>query len=80
MTEGVKAELPVVRAFFEDGGPKLAAAELMACKKQDGVVIPDYDEIAIGIADGSFDYPKVDDARHNAAAERVDARQVPTLR
>jgi hypothetical protein len=75
-----KAELKEVREFFEsDGGPKLSAAELMATKKDKptGQVLIDYDQIAEGIGDGTFDYKLSDEQK--AAAQQID-RAVPQLR
>jgi hypothetical protein len=77
-----KAELTTVKNFFQEGGPKLAANEIMACKKnkETGEVLEDYDEIAEGIGNGSFTYPDVSPERKAAAAARVDSRPVPVLR
>lgn len=59
MTDRVKASPAEVRAFFEaDGAPKVSSAELMALKK-DPVTkdnLPDYDQVAYGIGDGSLTY------------------------
>lgn len=57
-----KATLSEVRAFFEDGSRKLAAAEIMALKK-DRVTkqeLIDYDQVALGIGNGSFNYVPTD--------------------
>jgi hypothetical protein len=58
MADKPKASPTQIRAFFETGtADKVGARELMALKKgPDGVAIPDYDQIAIGIADGSLTY------------------------
>jgi len=56
---GTKASPAEVRAFFEEGGArKVGARELIALKKdpETGDPIPDYDQIAEGIGDGSLTY------------------------
>lgn len=59
MTDRVKATPSQIKAFFEaDGGDKIGAKEIMALKKVPGTTteLPDYDQIAYGIGDGSLTY------------------------
>lgn len=78
MAEPIKADLKTVREYFEEGGPKIAATEFMALKKDKATdtKLIDYDQIAIGIADGSFTYP--DDEEQIEAAKQITHH--PTLR
>lgn len=58
MTASGKASPSEVRAFFEqDGARKVSARELIALKKDDDKNdLPDYDQIAEGIGNGSLTY------------------------
>ena len=53
-----KCSIKEFKSFFEDGdGPRVEASELMRLKKStQGEELPDYDQVARGIADGSLTY------------------------
>jgi hypothetical protein len=53
-----KCSIGEFRDFFEAAGArKVEAAELMRLKKsRDGAELPDYDQVAKGIGDGSLSY------------------------
>jgi hypothetical protein len=69
-----KADLTTVRKFFEEGGQKISAAELMALKKDKDAdeKLPDYDQIAMGIGDGTLNYEPTEEQ-----IKRAQARQIP---
>jgi hypothetical protein len=57
MSNNGRATIPEVVAFFEENGRKLPKVELGKLKKDsDGAEIPDYEQIAAGIGDGSLTY------------------------
>jgi hypothetical protein len=58
MAEDVKCSLTEFKQYFEEGSRKIAAAEIMALKKDKdtGELRPDYDQIAVGIGNGTFTY------------------------
>jgi hypothetical protein len=68
--EPPKASLGEVRKYFEDGGPKMPATEMMACKKDrtTGEEFPDYDQIATGLGDGSLTYEISEEQKKRAQA------------
>jgi hypothetical protein len=55
---GTKATIKQLKEFFEEGnGPKVEITELKALKKDAaGGDLPDYDDIAYGIGNGTLTY------------------------
>jgi hypothetical protein len=60
MADASKATIAEIKDFFQaDGGRPVTAKEIMGLKKDNGVERPDYDQVARGIKDASFDYDHV---------------------
>jgi len=80
-----KATIKELKEFFDS--PAVQTKEMMRLKKdpvgpngEPPVELPDYDEIANGIGDGTFTYPDVSEDRKAIASQRTDALGVPQLR
>jgi hypothetical protein len=73
--ESGKCSLPDFKAFFETGGPKVVAAEVMALKKDPITkeLSDDYDQIAIGIGNGSLNYEPTEAQKEAARAKDIHA-------
>lgn len=58
MVDSNKASITEIKEFFQaDGGPAVSAKEIIRLKKTpEGVPLPDYDQIAIGIKNGTLTY------------------------
>ena len=75
-----KAEMKEVREFFETGAKKVTAADLMGLKRvagPGGQELPDYDQVAEGIGDGSMTYELTPEQKANINAQRADAGWAP---